>query len=38
MDDTYCYDDVYRNSWAYQMSKFRNNKSEVKKENVCENK
>jgi len=37
MDDTYCYDDVYQNSWAYQMSKFGYNQSGVKKgnESLC---
>lgn len=27
MENTYCFDDNYRESWAYQMSKFRYNQS-----------
>ena len=33
MDDTYSSNDNYYESWAYQMSKFRYNQSEIKKEN-----
>ena len=32
MDDAYSQDDDYYNSWVYQMSKYRNNQSGVKKE------
>ena len=34
MDDTYSCDDAYRDSWAYQMSKFRYNQSLSIKENM----